>query len=71
MTAVECGGYGSASPWAAGLCGAADLEAWGRKLYPSGRMFLQDTLHHQPRGPVSGLKEEPLAPRAWPGVDNA
>ncbi|XP_014241327.1 transcription factor collier isoform X2 [Cimex lectularius] len=69
MTAVECGGYGSSSPWAASLCGAADLEAWGRKLYPGSRMFLQDTLH-QPRGPVSALKEEPLPPRTWP-VDNS
>ena len=75
MAAVECGyGAGAAggSPWPtslASLGGGVELEAWGRKLYPGGRMFLQDTLH-QPRGPVSALKEEPLPARAWP-VDNS
>ncbi|XP_014274963.1 transcription factor collier [Halyomorpha halys] len=62
MTAVECG-YGSG--WGPGA--ALELEAWGRKLYPTSRMFLGESLH-QPRGP--SLKEEPIPPRAWP-VDNS
>lgn len=73
---VECG-YGGAGPW------PLDLE-WSRKLYPPARPMFglhhhhQDPTglhhhhhHHQPRGPVTGLKEEPLttsqlaAARAW------
>ncbi|KPI94170.1 Transcription factor collier [Papilio xuthus] len=75
------GGY-TGSPWP-----PLDLDpvGWGRKLYPTGAPRssggLMFGLHHQeaagglaqPRGPVTSLKEEPLA-RAWmtPGalVDN-
>lgn len=71
VVTVECGYAPSSTPW------PLDLEAWGRKLYPGPRgmfgihhhpgehqvagLHHHHHHHHQPRGPVTGLKEEPLS----------
>lgn len=62
------GGFGSATAWP-----NLDFE-WGRKLYPSsgprgnGLVFgitASTGDINQPRGPISGLKEEPVGARTW------